>query len=217
MRISGLISFGGALAAGLFLGACDASVPSKVNVTSITVQEQMVTAELDAGKPDPARVHVVAEDILKRARGPVNMTVPYLPGGEKLAEKQAAAYTKAFAKEGIKDIHVVTVAVADVQYTRKVVIDFRALAALPPEGCQRIPGYMGAENSADEERYRYGCEHDTILSKMVADPSDLLGKSGSQDGDSRRAGPMLERYKTGVKNEPIQGMNASNIGTNGGG
>jgi len=197
------------------LSACDASLPSQVQTGKVRLEEQIVTEMLDSSHVDPARVDVLADRIKRNGKGAVTLTVPWLSGdvySSRIATKHGAAYKKALRKRGVLDIHVVKVPVANEQYLNKVIVAYQALVALPPDGCGRITGYQGAENMEAIEQYKFGCETKMSVSQMIADPSDLMGKSGVQDNDSSRAGTSVVKYKAGIPNKPMQGFQASSVG-----
>ncbi|MFH1158896.1 MAG: CpaD family pilus assembly lipoprotein [Pseudomonadota bacterium] len=216
MRAYRLVSLAGILGAALVLSACDASLPSQVQTGKVRLREQIVTEVLDSSRVDPARVNVLADHVKRNGRGAVTLTVSWLSGDARrahVAERQGDAYKKAFEKRGVSGVHVATVPVADERYVNKVVVAYQALVALPSGDCGRITGYQGADNLEAIDQYKFGCETQMAVSRMIVDPSDLMGKAGAQDNDSRRAGASVEAYKAGTPNTPMQGFQASSIGT----
>lgn len=216
MQAYKLISLAWILGVVLVLSACDASFPSQVQTGKVRLKEQIVTKMLDSSSVDPAYVNVLADHIKLNGKGAVTLTVSWLSGDVsrvRVAERQGAAYKKAFKKRGVSDIHVVTVPVADKRYVNKIVVAYQALGALPADGCSRITGHQGAENLEAMEQYKFGCETQISVSKMIVDPSDLMGKAGTQDNYSSRAGSSVGAYKAGIPNAPMQGFQASSVGT----
>src|SRR3990172_2901692 len=212
MQVYRLISLSGILAVALFLSACDVSTPSRFTTGKIRVKEQMVTEVLDAGRIDPARVNVIADGFVRNARGGMTLAVSY-PSGDSArkdsARKQGDAYKKSFEQRGASNISVVTVPVAHQQYTGRVLVTYKALAAVAAKDCNPLPGHKGADNMEAVDQYKFGCETQTAMGRMVADPSDLLGKAGTQKNDSRRSGATVESYKAGTPNQSMQGLQAS--------
>jgi type IV pilus biogenesis protein CpaD/CtpE len=199
----------------LALSACDVSTPSQMTTGKIRLKEQMATELLDARAIDPARVEVIADNFMSQARGGMTLTVPYLsndPAGDAVAKKQGAVYKAAFEQRGVPQVSVVTVAIADKRYMDKVLVTFKELSALPPKDCTRIPGYQGSDTMENADQYKMGCEMKTVMSRMIADPSDLQGKAGAQDGDSRRMGATVEGYSSGKPNTMSESFQASKVG-----
>jgi type IV pilus biogenesis protein CpaD/CtpE len=146
------------------------------------------------------------------------ITMPYLAGAplsEISARRQAEAYQKAFLSEGVKDVKADLVPVATAEQTKVAVVSYGALAALPPEDCRRMIGYNGADTRTSMNRYAMGCEMKTTMSKMIAQPGDLLGRGGIAPDDSSRQGVIVQDYKDGVQNEKLDGAQASQVGGGG--
>ncbi len=214
MQAYRLKALAGALTVMMCLSACDAATPSQIHTGKIRVKEQMVTEALDA-QLDLGRVKAIAHDFARNGNGEMVLTVPWFAGNRArqiAAEKQGRVFKSAFEKNGASPVSVATVPVFDKHHTQKVVVSYTALKALPPKDCRRLPGYLGGEDIKTTDQYRYGCDTQAFLSKMIADPSDLLGKDGGQEIDSRRGGATVEAYKAGTRNQPIQGMSASTVG-----
>jgi pilus biogenesis lipoprotein CpaD len=212
MQIKRLIVFAGMSGIAFALSACSPTTASQVEIGKMRVKEKMVTETLDMRHMDAAKVAILASDIVKNGRSDVSLTVPYLPGAAGAAARaRGAEYKHAFTAQGVKNISVAFIPVSDRQYADNAVIAYVGIKAYAAEGCNRIPGYQGGATMDDMEGYSIGCETQAAMAKMIADPSDLLGKAGTPDGDSRRSGTIIEPYRAGTPNQPLKGMQASNI------
>jgi len=205
-----------AVALTLGLAACDVSVPSQLETGHIRLSEDTRTVSLNADKPDAAAARRIAADFRDNGRGDMRLVMPYR-SGDPLQETQARRlgreWQAAFAKGGVSGVTVDYVGVTDASLLKQAVVSYTVLAALPPAGCvQRLTGYQGADTLEDMHTYRMGCETRTALSKMIVNPEDLAGRSGSEQGDSRRHGAVTERYMSGEQMEPLQTTSASSIG-----
>lgn len=200
------------------LSACDVSTPSKVSVSPIRLKEQDAVFTLDAAHMDAGRIAKLSDDYHQKGRGPMNLVMPYPEGASpdqiSAARARGEAWQKAFARQGIADVGLTLVPLASGEAgAGSLIMRYKSLAALPPKNCERLPGHQGAEDLNGSDTYSFGCETNTAISKMIADPSDLDGKeSASQDGESRRAGTVVEKYKAGTPNEPLKGFTASTVG-----
>ena len=215
MRACKWIFFVGALAGVLSLSACESTTPSLLQTGKIRLKDQMVAETLDAKRVDPLRIHVIADHYLRNGKGKMNLMVSWLSGDvgrEAAAQKQGSTWKYAFEQNGVNDISVDTVAIDDRKFADKIVITYRSLVAMAPKGCGRLPGYQGAETVETMDKYQVGCETQAAISRMIVDPSDLMGKSGAQDNDSRRSGALVEPYRVGTPNQPMKGYQASTIG-----
>lgn len=221
MQAFRLFSFIGTVGAVLALSACsggdyvDLSMPSAIHTGKIRVREQTATETMNARYVNKVNVANAARDILRNGENKPSLTIPYAPGQAASAEKIGAAYKTAFAKQGVTHLDVALVPVARDELANEAVLAYKTLTATPDSGCKTIPGMQGAESLKGFDGYEYGCAMQSMTSKMVADPADLLGGAGhdgQRDGESRRAGTMVEPYKAGTPNEKLQGMQASTVG-----
>jgi pilus biogenesis lipoprotein CpaD len=212
MKAYKLILFAGTLSAALMVSACDPTTPSQVNLSKLKVKDQTVTETYSADHVDIAHVKATAHNVLLNGNKDVALTVPYLPGNSAAAARLGAAYQKAFAAQGVTHISVALVVMKDSQDVDKAVVSYKALAAVQPNDCGRIPGYQGTDTLDAVDQYQFGCETQASLGKMVEDPSDLLGKASRQDADSRRNGAIIDPYAVGTPNQPMKGFSASDIG-----
>lgn len=214
MRFSFLKVF--AVFAVLFLGACDNTTPSQLKTGQIRLQKEMKTVVLYPA--DGAKVEMVADDYHHNNKGPMTAVMGYLsnnPLQEAEVRRQGNAYKQAFAKAGVKDIKIDYVGVTDPERTGYAVLSYPAMTAQAPDNCMPITGYDGADTRSVAENYAFGCETKTAISKMISRPEDLMGRAGSTNEDSRRAGTAVEKYKAGTPNTKMQGINASTVGSGG--
>jgi type IV pilus biogenesis protein CpaD/CtpE len=196
----------------LMTSACDPSTPSEVSAAKIQVRDRAVTEILTTDHVDKASVQAIAAKILHNGdKVDVTLTVPYLSSGYAAAVKLGNAYKSAFAKEGVTHFSVALVQMTDSKDTGKAVVSYQGLVASQPDGCKLLPGsgHQGTGTMEDAQGYQYGCETQANLSKMIADPSDLLGKSPVTAADSNRNGPLAETFLSGKPNGAMGGMSAS--------
>lgn len=212
MQTYRLILLMGALGVALATSACDPTTPSEVTATKMQVKDQVITETLSAGHADLTRVPTIAQNILRNGSNvDVTLTVPYISGGYTGAARLGSAYKKAFVKEGVTNFSVALVEMTDSKDTGKAVLSWQGLVASQPDDCGRMPGAgnEGTGNLEDAQGYHYGCETQANIGKMIADPSDLLGKAPNAQADSRRNGTIIEPYEAGKPNQKIGGMSAS--------
>ena len=212
MQAYKLILLVGTLGISLMVSACDLTTPSEVNTTKLKVQDKMVTEMLSADHVDMAHVSSTARNVIRSGNGDVTMTIPYLPGGVVKAGDLGTAYKSAFAAQGVTHFSIALVAMKDGQDTNNAVVSYQSSVAAQADNCGRIPGYQGTETMDNFDDYKYGCETQAQLGKMVYDPSDLLGKTNPPDANSRRNGAIIDPYQAGTPNQPLKGMSASDIG-----
>lgn len=210
-----LISLIGVMAGVLLLSACDASMPSHVQARKIRLQERMVAENLDPMKVNKGHVAAVANRFRQKGRGDMVLTMSYLSGDKKSqarADRVGAAYKKALTAEGVPHVSLVTVPVKSADNAAEAIITYNGLIALPAENCGAVPGHNGAATPNEINDYPIGCGMQAAIGKMIANPSDLMGKGGTQNNDSRRSGTIIEPYKSGTPNGPMGGFDASGLG-----
>jgi len=201
------------------LSACDVTTPSRVNTGKIIIKNKMVVKTLDATRIDEAHVDAIASNFINTGNGQLTINMSYLTGKRArrvIAEKQGLSYKKAFKKSGDMNVSIVTIPVDNIKDAGKAIITYQALVAIPPKGCTPIVGNRGADTLKGSKAYKFGCNSRINLSKMVVNPTDLLGKDSKSKGDSRRLGATVEQYKSGTPNKRMGGFTASSIGTGGG-
>lgn len=204
-----------AVSCALMLAACDVSTPSDVGVGRIRLDETVRTEVLDAAAVDPARVNIIADDFQRNGQGLLRAVISYdaaSPLNAISAEKQGKMMKKSFAHRGVSDLDISYVAVTDNADAGKAVLSYSVVTALPPGECTvPMPGSAGTEKLENALDYKIGCETKVAISKMIAEPRDLEGRTGTPDGDSRRQGAVSEKYRSGKPNEPIKGLSSSEV------
>ncbi len=206
--------------AGVSLGACNMTTPSRVVTSTIQVEDYMKTVLLPVHSVDKLAVDVAANDYRRNSKSSAALVVPYLKGRKNSmaeAKRAGAAYQKAFAGFGLNVTDVKYAPTLDENAAHNAVLAYTATMAHPPRHCTRMPGARGTEGLESIESYTVGCEMSTLESRMITRPEDLMGVAGSPDSLSRREGPMVEGYMSGRTNPSIQGVTNSSGAVTGGG
>ena len=206
------ILLGGVLAVVLMTSGCDVTTPSQLALNKIRVRDKMFTETLSADHVDKGQVATVVQDIQRSGGSDATLLIPYTDGGQTKAWDIAAAYKKAFAEKGITRLSLDVVQMEKGQTAKDAVLSFEGIVALPPADCGRMLGYQGADTLENADEYQYGCELKSNMSKMVANPSDLLGTAPAFDGNAQRNGIIVDPYVQGKPNQQLKGMTASTIG-----
>lgn len=203
-----------AVASLVWLSAC-VSTPSTLNVDKMVVREKFVTKTFDVRSFSEADISSMANEIENKGLGSVNLNVSYLidePDSRWEFKSIADKVKKSLIKKGIANVRVVDIPVDKPEQSGKLVISYKTKVAEAPEECTEMTGVHGAGDMEDASNYRISCGYKMNLSKMIADPSDLLGKADNENVESRRAGATVEKYKSGEANENLKGYQASEIG-----
>lgn len=218
---SGLFITCGFLAACAGLSACNMATPSDVQTSQIRIMDKMKTVQVDAGAVHAEAVAEIADDYRATGKSRAMLLLPYLQGNpvnKVAARHRGDMYKRAFAARGVKAVDVSYQPVATADEAKIGVLSYMALAAVAPDDCTPMTGYNGADTLADDGKYKIGCEMKTAVSRMIVQPSDLLGTAGTPQNESRREGAVVEKFKAGKPNPPLQNTyNASAVGTGSGG
>ena len=92
----------------------------------------------------------------------------------------------------------------------KALVRYDSYSALPPEDCGPMPGLESTEDVSFDENYRLGCSVDMLTARQIARPKDLLGREQQETtSDGRRGSNIVETYRTGTPNEPLEGESAT--------
>ncbi|MBI1216356.1 MAG: hypothetical protein GC185_11150 [Alphaproteobacteria bacterium] len=216
---SGLLASCGIIVSLATLSACDMTTPSQVKTGEIRVMDSMKTVRVDAQAVDEQQVAVIADDYRATGKSRVMLLLPYLEGNpvnRVAARHRGEMYKKALMKRGVGEVEVSYLAVKDPQKAQTGVLSYMAETAEGPKDCTPLVGYNGGDTRTAMEKYGIGCEMKTAISRMVVQPSDLMGKGGTPQDESRREGAVVEKYKAGTQNTPLQGtLSASTVGSGG--
>lgn len=208
--------YGLTLAAALLLGGCTTlASPSEVEVERIQVSEGYSSSTLRQGDISDDTWTRIINEYHRSSTGPMNVYVSYpaeLKGADEKAARVARRYGRTLTSNGVDDVIVSTVPSYDSLLSDRVVISYRDMDADAPKGCAAMPGAQGAQGLYEGREYQLGCGNMKYISKMVSDPTDLLGKKGVSSADSRRVGNVVERYRSGAEFEPLRTSNSSDVG-----
>ncbi len=199
----------------LALGACTMAAPSQLEVDRIEVKQGYASDHVRQGDLNDDTWGRIVADYERNATGPLNVYVSYpaeLKGADTKAARVAKGYGRILTQKGVDDVIVSTVPAYDADLYDRVVVSYREMQARPPEECGVLSGQFGSESLYEGREYDMGCGNMRYISKMVSDPTDLLGKSGTWEADARRAGNVVERYRTGEGFEPLDTSNSSDVG-----
>lgn len=199
----------------IWLSACNLSNKSKLDIGKMRVREQYVTKAFDLYRFNDNAAAMIVNEVLKNNNTEVVMNVSYLKGdkaNKNLMLREGRNIRRLLKSKGLASVRLEEVPVETNENTGKLVVYYKSKIALAPKGCTELLGHQGAGSVDEMDDYAVGCNSKMVFSKMIADPSDLLGEERYGQVESRRAGATVEQFKAGVANDPIQGMSASQLG-----
>jgi len=209
------------LSAVALLSGCSVQSETWVNSGRAQIQEDQFTDSFETAKLDNSMLHAISDYYGRFGNGAINVVVSYDPQSKintkSNAEKSLLAIQNGLERNGLKDVHAALSSVAGTGDVSTTLVSFPAVTATAPNGCGMMPGYE--DPSADtpndtniKPTYKYGCTVETLLSRQVVRPSDLMGKQGFEtNGDGRRSERVLSSrgyYGTNA-NAKLEGETAS--------
>jgi type IV pilus biogenesis protein CpaD/CtpE len=201
------------MALALFLPACDMYEEGHLTPHRLQVHEEKFVFDAAVAELDQSYIAALGRDYESRGGGPIELTVTYDPHSRRnsamRAGETAARLANAFRAEGMKDIRTNILPVLDQGEMARAFVTFAAYTAAPPPGCSVMPGLEDMKVDHDPE-YKIGCTVETQLSRQIARPRDLAGQAqNGPETDGRRAGNIVDVYRTGIPNQPLKGETAS--------
>ena len=195
------------------LSACDLHHETFLSPNRMQVQEQYISHEIPAEQLDHAGILGLSHEYSRYGGGPIEISVVYDPRSKANTAMKAGDtlhnILSGLQKNGVKPVSGSILPVKNSGESSTVIVSYMSYNALPPEDCTVMPGIETTNIEADPT-YKLGCSVDTLFSRQVARPRDLMGQSrASRVSDGRRAGNMAERYRAGIDNEALTGETAS--------
>ncbi len=200
----------------LFLVGCKDRmmyVPSTINENKIQVEETAFVEDVFVHDVDDAYIGAVARHYTKHGGSPMDLLVTYDPRSSKntamFATNKASDITAAFRDYGIQDINTEIMPVKSLGDHARLSITYDSYSARAPEGCgEDLPGMNNTilEHNPD---YKMGCTSQSLMAKQIAKPKHLLGQGASGTTDGRGASNIIDVYRTGAPNQPLDGQSAT--------
>ncbi|MEM7679468.1 MAG: CpaD family pilus assembly lipoprotein [Pseudomonadota bacterium] len=200
---------------GLGLGACalDAE-PTKVTQERVILEEKSYIQQIDADLLTDEYLVGVANHFRKHGTGKIDLMMGYDP--ESLentalsAADEAAKLVGKLNSEGVRNIEPSVLPIKNLGDKSRVILSYRYVDAEVPENCDMMPGMKKGDEIVVDPTYELGCTIEHVFAKQIARPNDLMGKEWENEySDGRRTSNVVERYRTGVPNEALQGEQAS--------
>lgn len=186
----------------LSLGGCaKIDMPTTMTEKQIVLESDNHTQTYKVADLKAAQFNEIGEHFRRHGNGQAEVIVSYDPYSKKNTAMKATDHlqriTTELGKRGVGNIKGSILAADYSGDAPEMIIGYSSVSAQPPEDCRLMPGAetMRAELDFD---YKLGCSIRTMVSRQVARPADLAGRSpDSANGDARRAGIIVESYRAG--------------------
>lgn len=198
----------------LFLSGCDMYDEGIVTRHKTQVTENEFYQDLAAEDVTPPYMAATAQEFLRYGEGAMLITVAYDPQSAgntaSVASATLSRVADGFKTQGVKNLQADILPVKQLGETGRVMISFTSYEAKGPEDCGGLMAGLEGDEVRHREDYQLGCTVENLTARQVADPRDLLGRDDmGPAGDGRRASNVIERYRTGEPNTPLEGEQAS--------
>jgi len=188
--------------------------PPVLNESKIQVKEEAFLQDVAMSEVNAEFIAALAHHHNKHGGSTMDLLVTYDPRSYRNTAMNATNSVADIAAElrehGVTNVKAGVMPIKSQGDEARLLVSYDSLTAHAPEGCDyEMPGMNGAPLEHDE-KYKYGCGIDTLLARQIAKPGDLLGR-GQQDDttDGRAAANIVELYRTGAQNEPLEGESAT--------
>lgn len=200
-----------AVAAGS-LAACSMSAPTFMSRKKIEVVEDVRHLNMETARLDKAALSDIAGEYLDHGDGPVHVTVTYDPAVRgntaMMATDNAARISSSLRRLNVGDVEAEILPVHG-QAASTTLISYTNYTARAPGGCANFDT-LDDNDPGNYRDYELGCSTETYIARQVARPQDLLGREGNENlEDGRKWGNVVEYHKEQVRNQPLNGEQAS--------
>lgn len=198
----------------LSLSGCSVNMPSKIMAEPIQLVSENHSKRYAVSDLTAADYDQMAEHYSRYGASEAEVIVAYDPRSKKntamMASDQLHKISDELARRGVHDMKSSILAVENSGDHSEMVIGYNSVTAQAPDDCDLMPGYESGQAEADiESDYKLGCTMKTMVSRQIAHPQDLAGRASDTQGDGRRAGVVVETYRTGARNRGLSGSYSS--------
>lgn len=197
------------------LAACETIVhePTHLSQSKIKVEEDKIFEDVAVDALDADSLLALSHHYNRHGDGGIDLTVTYDPGASQGSAMRAGddvvRIAKALRDGGADRVNANILPVKDQGPQSRALISYRAYTASGPDDCGDIPGLKEANVDSDED-YELGCSLKAVMAKQIARPKDMRDRSHKDTtSDGRAASNIIEAYRTGARNEPLDGESAS--------
>ncbi len=195
-------------------GGIDMYKSGTMNDTHIQVKEQSFSDDVAISEANEEYLSALAYHYNKYGDGVVDLVVAYDPHSYRNTAMNATNAVSDIAQNlrenGVRDINARIIPIQTLGDEARVQIAYNSFTAQAPDGCDEMLPGMNGTALEHNPHYKMGCSVDTLIARQVAKPKHLIGRGAADhDTDGRAAANIVDVYRSGVKNEPLDGETAS--------
>ncbi len=190
------------------LAGCSLDTPTDMAQKRVELVHNRYSQTYLTDQMDEAQMRAAADHYQHYGDGPVELIVTYNPQSRTNTAMKAASEAERMATDlrraGVPDVEASILPVATGEDFSSSLIAYETVTAQAPEGCEAMGGLDGRQTESNSD-YQFGCSVEMQVARQIARPRDLAGRPGLDAADGRRQSNVVEPYKTGTPNEPIEG------------
>lgn len=200
----------------LTLGGCmNMYEPPSLNDNPIDVQEEAFLQDVLLADVDDDYIDALAHHYRRHGASPMDLLVTYDPYSNDntsgvATNKVADVASVLRGRYGIMNVNAGIMPVASQGEFPQLLVSYDSYQARAPAGCDGLMPGLNGRPLENDNNYKLGCTISTLKARQVSRPGDLLGQ-GNTDGttDGRSASNIVDYYRSGAQNEPLEGESAS--------
>lgn len=180
----------------------------------LQVEEKNFSDNVALSDVDDSYIHGLSHHYVRHGGSTMELIVTYDPKSYRntamAAGVKAGDFAEALRKRGVHDIESSILPIMGQGDDGRLVVSYMSHSAKAPKDCDQMMPGMNDDELRDNVDYKMGCSVNTLIARQVSRPSDLLGR-GNLDTvtDGRASANIIEAYRTGARNEPLEGETAS--------
>ena len=199
------------------LGACSQDHKGNVSLKRVEVHQEQFAKQVTSHDLKQSDLEALAADYNRYGGDdPLTLSVQYDPASSENTAMNATRHASKLANglraAGVTNVKTEILPVVGVGDHSRTLITYERYSAHKPEGCGTMPGMDNTTTDWEAMRdYGFGCSVEDKIARQIARPKDLLGNDRGLEGedDGRRASNIIETYRLGEPNEPLEGEQAS--------
>lgn len=203
----------------LALGACGGkdklqSPSAFVKDARLQIEEETFSENVPLSEVNGSYINALSHHYARHGGSTLELVVTYDPKSYRntamIAGTKAGDISEDLRQRGVHNIETTILPIKGQGDEGRLIVSYMAHSASAPKGCDKMMPGMNEDEVRDNLDYKMGCSVNALIARQVSRPSDLLGR-GNLDTvtDGRTASNIIEVYRTGAQNEPLEGETAS--------
>lgn len=182
--------------------------------TRLQINETSFSDNVALSEADESYINGLSRHYVRHGGSPMEIVVTYDPKSYRntamAAGVKAGDISEALRTRGVYNLESSILPIMGQGDEGRLVVSYMSHSAGAPKDCDRMMPGLNHDEFRDDEDYKLGCSVNSLIARQVSRPSDLLGR-GNLDTvtDGRASANIIEVYRTGERNEPLEGETAS--------